>query len=152
MFDVFQMFQRKFWDEVLELLAWPYQGLHTPDYINVCQRLAYLDKLNEVTSVLDRLIKNGSLQSEAMVGVNKYLFYLFIDMYIYIYFFWVSVTAKGNKIIEENPARFCCAHKEYRISIMKINLVVQVSWHSPFERVQVIAWDSSIVDSLFVHQ
>ncbi|MPC15071.1 26S proteasome non-ATPase regulatory subunit 1 [Portunus trituberculatus] len=60
--------QRKFRDEVLEQLVSLYQGLETPDYVNMCQCLIHLDKPHEVASILDKLIKNDSLKSEAMVG------------------------------------------------------------------------------------
>ncbi|XP_037777929.1 26S proteasome non-ATPase regulatory subunit 1-like [Penaeus monodon] len=58
--------QRKFRDEVLEELVSLYQGLETPDYVNMCQCLIHLDKPHEVASILDKLIKNDSLKSEAM--------------------------------------------------------------------------------------
>lgn len=60
--------QRKFRDEVLEQLVALYQGLDTPDYVNMCQCLIHLDKPHEVASILDKLIKNDSLKSEAMVS------------------------------------------------------------------------------------
>ncbi|KAL7631720.1 UNVERIFIED_CONTAM: hypothetical protein RMT77_017975 [Armadillidium vulgare] len=58
--------QRKFRDEVLEELVRLYQGLETPDYVNMCQCLIHLDKPHELAGILDKLIKNDNLKSEAM--------------------------------------------------------------------------------------
>lgn len=69
--------QRKFRDEVLEELVSLYQGLETPDYVNMCQCLIHLDKPHEVASILDKLIKNDSLKSEAMVC--WFLFGVFVE-------------------------------------------------------------------------
>lgn len=60
--------QRKFRDEVLEELVRLYQGLETPDYVNMCQCLIHLDKPHELAGILDKLIKNDNLKSEAMVS------------------------------------------------------------------------------------
>lgn len=70
--------QRKFRDEVLEQLVALYQGLDTPDYVNMCQCLIHLDKPHEVASILDKLIRNDSLKSEAMVSVVFVAFLFFI--------------------------------------------------------------------------
>ncbi|MCL4127940.1 UNVERIFIED_CONTAM: hypothetical protein GTU68_019300 [Idotea baltica] len=58
--------QRKFRDEVLEELVTLYQSLETPDYVNMCQCLIHLDKPHEVAGILDKLVKNDSLKSEAL--------------------------------------------------------------------------------------
>lgn len=58
---------RKFRDEVLEELVTLYQGLETPDYVNMGQCLIHLDKPHEVAAILDKLVKNDNLKTETMV-------------------------------------------------------------------------------------
>lgn len=72
--------QRKFRDEVLEELVSLYQGLDTPDYVNMCQCLIHLDKPHEVASILDKLIKNDSLKSEAMVRCGSLFFFFLLNL------------------------------------------------------------------------
>ncbi|CAL4064835.1 unnamed protein product, partial [Meganyctiphanes norvegica] len=57
---------RAFRDLILEELVALYQGLATPDYVNMCQCLIHLDKPHQVAAILDKLIKNDTLKTEQL--------------------------------------------------------------------------------------
>lgn len=60
------MQNRTFRDEVLRALVKLYKNLATPDYVNMCQCLIFLDDAQSVADVLIRLIKGGGQESTLM--------------------------------------------------------------------------------------
>ena len=59
--------QRKFRDEILEELVALYEGLSVPDFVNMSQCLIHLDRPQQLSTILDKLIKDDSLKSKSMV-------------------------------------------------------------------------------------
>eukprot|EP00850_Spirogloea_muscicola_P013494 SM000091S24652 [mRNA] locus=s91:438274:444527:- [translate_table: standard] len=57
--------RREFRHKVLRMLVKLYQQSHTPDYVNICQCLMFLDDSAAVASILDNLLQ-GSLEDTLM--------------------------------------------------------------------------------------
>ena len=66
---------RQFRNTVLRILVKLYMGLATPDYINVCQCLIFLDDPQNVAEILENLLKSDKSDSSLMafqIGFDLY--------------------------------------------------------------------------------
>ncbi|XP_024526054.1 26S proteasome non-ATPase regulatory subunit 1 homolog B [Selaginella moellendorffii] len=55
--------KREFRQEVLRLIVNQHQGLHSPDYLTVCQCLMFLNDPQTVANILDKLIKGDKIEA-----------------------------------------------------------------------------------------
>lgn len=61
---------RGFRNTVLRTLVSLYRGLDTPDYVNMCQCLIFLDDSKAVAQVLKKLSKDSEVTHDRNIGSN----------------------------------------------------------------------------------
>ncbi|RNA28469.1 26S proteasome non-ATPase regulatory subunit 1 [Brachionus plicatilis] len=63
---------RKFRNEILNLLVEIYSNLANPDYVNVVQCLIYLDRPEQVANILENLVRSNNVLMAFQIGLDLY--------------------------------------------------------------------------------